>query len=269
MYRIIISGKTPSELQRNLMALALEIDPQPEPSVDIPEPYKAPKTLTEKVIEDEASKFMNAPTPFPIPDGLPPVSMSAVQPQPVATPSVAPQFPISQGLPSRVGNQTDKRGVPWDERIHSSSKAMNADGSWRSRRGIAAEVIDQVEAQSKMGTVPTVPATPAAPPFVAPVLAAVPPPIAQPAPIAAPVYENIPVPPPQVTKPAHSLETFKANFIATIAGLVNTGKVTQEYIRQICDYFKVAEIYMVMKDDVKTAELFNTFCEAGLITRIG
>lgn len=29
---------------------------------------------------------------------------------------------------------SDKTGTPWDERIHSTSKALNADGSWRLRR---------------------------------------------------------------------------------------------------------------------------------------
>lgn len=29
---------------------------------------------------------------------------------------------------------TDKTGTPWDERIHSASKALNADGTWRLRR---------------------------------------------------------------------------------------------------------------------------------------
>ena len=29
---------------------------------------------------------------------------------------------------------TDKSGTPWDERIHSTNKALNADGSWRLRR---------------------------------------------------------------------------------------------------------------------------------------
>lgn len=29
---------------------------------------------------------------------------------------------------------TDKTGTPWDERIHSTSKALNADGTWRLRR---------------------------------------------------------------------------------------------------------------------------------------
>lgn len=33
-----------------------------------------------------------------------------------------------------LGCLADKTGTPWDERIHSTSKALNADGSWRLRR---------------------------------------------------------------------------------------------------------------------------------------
>ncbi|HEI0612117.1 TPA: hypothetical protein SIF59_003994 [Escherichia coli] len=38
--------------------------------------------------------------------------------------------PEAAGLVSGV----DKTGTPWDERIHSASKALNADGTWRLRR---------------------------------------------------------------------------------------------------------------------------------------
>lgn len=33
-----------------------------------------------------------------------------------------------------LGPTTDPTGIPWDERIHSASKALNADGTWRLRR---------------------------------------------------------------------------------------------------------------------------------------
>lgn len=57
---------------------------------------------------------------------------------------------------------TDKRGYPWDERIHASSKALNKDGTWRYRRNTPQETIDAVEAEIKAPvndghTVPVVP----------------------------------------------------------------------------------------------------------------
>lgn len=39
----------------------------------------------------------------------------------------------------------DGRGFPHDDRIHASSKAMNADGSWRRKRGVTDEIVNAVE----------------------------------------------------------------------------------------------------------------------------
>lgn len=44
---------------------------------------------------------------------------------------------FSQGYTATVeeiANPVDSTGTPWDERIHSASKALNADGTWRLRR---------------------------------------------------------------------------------------------------------------------------------------
>lgn len=39
----------------------------------------------------------------------------------------------------------DSRNVPWDERIHAGTKAKNADGTWRARRGVSPELVEQIE----------------------------------------------------------------------------------------------------------------------------
>lgn len=41
----------------------------------------------------------------------------------------------------------DSSGLPWDERIHSSSKAQNADGTWRYKRGGDLDERKRVEAE--------------------------------------------------------------------------------------------------------------------------
>lgn len=41
----------------------------------------------------------------------------------------------------------DANGMVWDERIHSSSREMNKDGTWRKRRGVSDELVKQVEAE--------------------------------------------------------------------------------------------------------------------------
>lgn len=84
----------------------------------------------------------------------------------------------------------DASGLPWDGRIHSESRALVSDGTWRKRRGVDAEVVKQVEAELRGATVaeepqeapaPTLPPPP--PPAPAEVVA----PPAPPAPPAAPV----------------------------------------------------------------------------------
>lgn len=71
---------------------------------------------------------------------------------------------------------TDKNGVAWNERFHASSKAVNADGTWRRKRGLSPEETAAADAYDK-GTVgnapaetPSVPADSVAPTPSAPVV---------------------------------------------------------------------------------------------------
>lgn len=58
-----------------------------------------------------------------------------VDPQVAPTPSTVPDL--------------DKNDLPWDERIHSSSKAITADGFWRIRRNLDPAVLEAVTAELK------------------------------------------------------------------------------------------------------------------------
>lgn len=44
----------------------------------------------------------------------------------------------------------DTSGLPWDERIHSRNKGLNADGTWRKKRGVDGAMVAAVEAELKM-----------------------------------------------------------------------------------------------------------------------
>lgn len=48
-----------------------------------------------------------------------------------------------------TGAQTslDANGRPWDARIHSTPAKQNADGTWRAKRGVTAELVAEVEAE--------------------------------------------------------------------------------------------------------------------------
>lgn len=43
--------------------------------------------------------------------------------------------------------ETDANGEPWDARIHSTPPKLNADGTWRAKRGVKAEEIAAVRAE--------------------------------------------------------------------------------------------------------------------------
>jgi hypothetical protein len=124
---------------------------------------------------------------------------SAAQPESTDTPEpTAPTGPT----PS-----VDKEGLPWDERIHSSSKALVADGTWRRRKAVHDSVynsvIAELRARQGVAAAPAPVAPPVAPPVVAgpaPVTVPVAPPVAPPvvaAPVAPPVVAA-PVAPPVV-----------------------------------------------------------------------
>lgn len=147
-------------------------------------------------LEGNASKLSDQGTP-----AAPSASTGSTPPPP---PPAASAPGAENG--SDVGT-LDKNGLPWDERIHSSSKNMNADGTWRYLRGGDATVRAQVEAELRaaMGNGASS-ETPPPPPAVAttsnsaPAGAGdVPPP--PPPPVPAP-GADVPPPPPPVAAPA-------------------------------------------------------------------
>jgi len=60
----------------------------------------------------------------------------------------------------------DVRGIPWDERIHASTKATNGDDTWRNKRGVDKALLAAVEAELLAAVdsapVPNAPDAPAA-----------------------------------------------------------------------------------------------------------
>ena len=47
----------------------------------------------------------------------------------------------------------DSRGLPWHEEIHASSKATNADGTWRTKRGVDKALVERIEATLRESSV--------------------------------------------------------------------------------------------------------------------
>lgn len=83
------------------------------------------------------------------------LTVSASPPQYTATPSDNHQQADAEDGPANPNPpQFDNTGLPWDERIHAKTKAFNADGSWRGRRGVDKSVAAAIEAQLRAGNAP-------------------------------------------------------------------------------------------------------------------
>lgn len=64
-----------------------------------------------------------------------------------APPMVPPAPPVDPTVSPFKGVELDSKGMPWDGRIHASSKAKIADGTWRAKRGVEPELVTKVEAE--------------------------------------------------------------------------------------------------------------------------
>jgi len=251
MFKILIQGRTIEELRANYELFNNELNRR----VSISNPLiPEPAMLDEEEQEDFLTEAAAQPSSPTIPLGLPAESesMSAVS-----------------------KNDIDSKGMPWDARIHASSRAVTAKGSWRYRRNVEDSTIYKVEQELIAAlkgapvTLPPTPAIPAAPihhvavsPAQAPVQQVVP---------SVPVVPPAPVAPPQMPRPepalpsAHTVETFKKLLVPTLADLVKKGKLTQEYVNQLTQHFGVDAIHKV--NDQQAEEMFHNFIQYGMIAK--
>lgn len=189
---------------------------------------------------------------------------TAVFGQPAATIPLpaAPAAPPTAS-PAVAGSvEYDSKGMPWDGRIHASSKNKVADGSWRYKRNCDEATIAQIEAelratmgapavaaggatqvQAAGGTAPAfgphpffdgtaaVPPVPAAVPAAPAVVPVAPAPVAAPAP-AAPVA--VPV--------AAAAGLTYESLIAALPARITSGELTATQLQEACEKFGVASI---------------------------
>lgn len=157
-----------------------------------------------------------------------------------------PVVPLNPG-------EVDSAGIPWDERIHTSTHAKNADGSWRRKRGVDDATFAALSAELKARGITATPAVPvAAPAPAAPVpmptpapapapaaapvamapTAAVPMPAPTPAPAPAPAAAPIPTPVPETPAPAPAAAPAIdfARLMAIVGTGVQSGKIDTPYL---------------------------------------
>lgn len=249
MFRVYVEGKSPKDLHNNLMVLA---------------------SLVGHGMEKTTS---------PVCEVDPTVTQDDLDSQQASLVQDSREIQVEQET-ANDESLVDSRGVPWNKKIHASSKEKNKDGTWRVRRGADKAEVMKIESASIQKGSPTE----VAPPTPAPVITFTPPVVAAPAsemvqpalpvqPVAvaqpAPSYNPIPIPQVASQKPAHSFDTFKANFIPTIAGLIANGELTQQYVQQLNAYFNVAQIVDIKSDEAKCQQLFDALVRGGKITKVG
>ena len=140
-----------------------------------------------------AAPVVAAPAQHVWPEDVAPTAAFAPGPVKMVTaPPVANVAPVPPA-PQAPGIEVDAQGMPWDNRIHSGSRAKVADGSWRQKRNLDPNLLAQVEGELRatMGLPAQEPVSAPAPAPVSPAGAFAP---AAPEPVTA----VVPVPPPFV-----------------------------------------------------------------------
>lgn len=126
------------------------------------------------VLDIDAGKIVpNVPGTTPTPPPSPPATLPTLLPPLPGAPNVSlppppPPAPapvaVSGAAPTTSAVQTDSTGLPWDGRIHASTKTMTAKNVWTRRRGVDDSVVAQVEAQLRAAMAVQAPAAAAVPP---------------------------------------------------------------------------------------------------------
>lgn len=237
MYYVKVEGKTLKDLKQGLERHLAELDGYGDStvSVNVEKFHSLGKTEEVSLNEIESEEYTEVASPFAN-----------------STPSVlTPEAPrVAQG-------ELDAEGIPWDERIHASSRAKVANGTWRTKRRADENLVYQIKSQYRSAA-PVAPiATPVyeAPALVTPTYVA---PVAQAPVVAAPL--------PVMNSNGHTLDTFKANFALIVGQLITAGKITQDYVNQLKAYFNLSEIWMAT--DEQKAQVFEQFVQYNFVQRV-
>lgn len=228
---LITSEARPSELRALalfLNTLAHERDGGKSPSVELVVRTAAAKPVVE---------VGNEPTP----DAAGASDDSAQEPDANAPDDSA----TSEGL--------DKNGLPWDGRIHSSSKNKNSDGSWRYLRGVDKDLVGIVEAELRQVTSNDAPPPPP-PPVVVEESAK-----ADDAPPPPPPVNDAPPPPPPVAAGVTMQDVFKR---VTFLQSGETNRMPQDLLNECLGTVGLSSMAEFMKQSKLDAELAGNLMQA-------
>lgn len=135
----------------------------------------------------------------------------------------------------------DASGLPWDERIHAASKALNSDGTWRKRRGVDDATVDAVEAELRGATVEAPAAISTTPEDREPV-----------APPPAPPMLSLPMP----TAPAAPPPVDYPLFAKTLNEAYTSGKLTADRLTEIYAKHNITDVNVLMTNETLRAAVY-------------
>lgn len=266
---ISVSGKTLKECHDQICALADEICGNAKDSVKDP--------IVSQTQAMVGIAFPGSPAPVKFNIG----------------PSEAPAITTQRGdiaAPDAASIGVDSRGLPWDERIHSSSKDKGKDGVWRRRRGVDPEFEKQVEAELR-GQAPAKQAPPfgsMTPEQYQQVVAQAP--VAAPAPMPTTEHRvSLPVgpdvlstaqipatPAPTFAPPAMQVlppntftpESFRKNLMNVLNDLAAAGKINHDWINAQKVQFGGKDVTQWHENAEACNSLFEAFVGWGLVNRL-
>lgn len=177
-----------------------------------------------------------------------------------------------------VDNERDSENLPWDSRIHSSSKAKVNSGRWKQKKGVDEAVLAQVKAELYSRNAQNATPVQTAPLHIAPQPVVEQPVINQatlsattPVIVAAQIQNQPALPgaalPPQQLHNGHTLDSFKGNFAQTISSLITQGKLSQDYVNMLTGHFGVQAIWQANAE--QQAACFYEFVKCGIIQQVG
>lgn len=218
-------------------------------------PHPAPSAQPAPIVAPSTVAVAPVPTaPVATLDISPAPTTAFAQPAPIAPAPVTTAAPPTASPAASGSIERDSKGMPWDGRIHASSKAKVADGSWRYKRGVDDTTIAPIEAEIRAALAAPVGGSPAfAPhPFYdvqqvqpSPAGVAPPPPVAiapaAPAPVVAPppaAPVAVPVPP---VAPVTAITTYDT-LMAALPPKIVSGELTAAQMQEACEQYGVPSI---------------------------
>lgn len=178
--------------------------------------------------------------------------------------AAAPDDDDEDGTPSDAA--TDNTGLPWDERIHSGSKALTAKGVWKKRKGVSDDMVRAVEAELRAPS-PSVLPQPVAIPTMAPTSAMpTPQPVMAAMPAAQPMTQAMPVVAQPEPMPVAPTGTTFPEFMQTLGTQMQgeTPKITEANVAWVAQQIGLPSITDLGTNPEKIEQAVTLFRQYGL-----